>query len=57
MEFTDRGLLLTGTVLSEGLPLAKFKSSFQKSYGRHHDLVKRYTTSVSQITTDMFHLS
>jgi hypothetical protein len=25
--------------------------------GRHHDLVDRYGISVSQMTTDMFHLS
>jgi hypothetical protein len=26
-------------------------------YGRHDDLVDRYGISVSQMTTDMFHLS
>jgi len=26
-------------------------------YDRHHDLVDRYGISLSQITTDMFHLS
>jgi hypothetical protein len=25
-------------------------------YGRHHDLVDRHGISVSQMTTDMFHL-
>jgi hypothetical protein len=35
----------------------KLKSSFRKCYGRHHDLVDRYAISVSQMTTDMFHLS
>jgi hypothetical protein len=29
----------------------------QIMYGRHHDLVDRYRISVSQMTTDMFHLS
>jgi len=33
------------------------KSSLQKFYGRHHDLVKRYGVYVSQMTTDMFRLS
>jgi len=28
-----------------------------KFYGRHRDLVDRYGIFVSQITTDMFHLS
>jgi hypothetical protein len=32
-------------------------SSLRKSYGRHHDLVDRYGISVSQMTTDIFHLS
>ena len=28
----------------------------RKYYYRHHDLVNRYGISVSQMTTDMFHL-
>ena len=43
-DFLDRGLLLTRKLL-------------RKFYGRHHDLVDRYGISVSQMTTDMFHLS
>jgi len=39
------------------LPLVKLKSSFRKFYDGHHDLVSRYGTSVSQMITDMFHLS
>jgi len=34
----------------------KLKASLRKFYSRHHELVKRYGTSVSQMTTDMFHL-
>jgi hypothetical protein len=34
-----------------------FKSSLRKFYGRHHGLVNRIEMSVSQMTTDMFHLS
>ena len=41
----------------KGFLLVKLKSSFQKFYGRHHDLVDRYGISVSQLTTDMFYLS
>ena len=37
--------------------LVKLKSSLRKCYGRHHDFVDRYGISVSQMTTDMFHLS
>jgi len=42
---------------TEGFLLVKLKSSLRKFYGRHHDLVDRYGISVSQMTTDMFHLS
>jgi hypothetical protein len=34
-----------------------FKSSLRKLYGHHHELVDRYRISVSQMTTDMIHLS
>jgi hypothetical protein len=37
--------------------LAKLKPSLRKFYGRHHDFVNRYGISVSQMTTNMFHLS
>ena len=37
--------------------LVKLKSSLRKFYGLHHDLVDCYGISVSQMTTDMFHLS
>ena len=37
--------------------LLKLKSSLRKLYGRQHDLVDRCGISVSQMTTDMFHLS
>ena len=56
-DFLDRGLLLTRKLLNQGYRLAKLKSSLQKCYGRHHDLVDHYGLSVSQMTTDMFHLS
>jgi hypothetical protein len=56
-DFFDRGLLLTRKLLNQGFLLVKLKSSLQKCYGRHHDLVDRYGISVSQMTTDMFHLS
>ena len=52
-----RGLLLTRKLLNQGFLLVKLKSSLRKCYRRHYDLVDRYGISVSQITTDMFHLS
>jgi hypothetical protein len=56
-DFLDRGLLLTRKLLNQGFLLVKLKSSLRKYYGRHHDLVDRYGISVSQMTTDMFHLT
>ena len=53
----DRWLLLTKKLLNQGFILAKLKSSLRKLYGRHHDLVDRYGISVSQMTTNMLHLS
>ena len=49
-DFLDRGLLLTMKLLNQGFLLIKLKSSLQKCYGRHHDLVDRYGISVSQMT-------
>jgi hypothetical protein len=37
--------------------VVKLKSSLGKIYGLHHDLVNHYRIYVSQMTTDMFHLS
>jgi hypothetical protein len=56
-DFRDRGLLLIRKLLNQGFLLVKLKSSLRKFYGRHHDLVDRCGISVSQMTTDMFHLS
>jgi hypothetical protein len=56
-DFLDRWLLLTRKLLNQGFLLVKLKSSLRKFYSRHHDLVDRYGISVSQMTTDMFHLS
>ena len=56
-DFHDRVLLLTRKLLNQGFLLVKLKSSLPKFYGRLHDLFDRYGISVSQMTTDMFHLS
>ena len=56
-DFLDRGLLLTRKLLNQGLLFVKLKSLLRKFYGRHHDMVDRYGIYVSQMTTDMFHLS
>ena len=56
-DFLVRGLLLTRKLLNQGFLLVKLKSSLRVFYGRHDDLVDRYGISVSQMTTDIFHLS
>ena len=56
-DFHDRGLLLTRRLLNQGFLLVKLNSSLRKISGRHHDLVDCYGISVSQTTTDRFHLS
>ena len=56
-DFLDKGLLLTRKLLNQGFLLDKKTSSLRKFYGLHHDLVNRSGISVSQMTTDMFHLS
>ena len=56
-DFLDIGLLLSRKPLNQGFLLVKLKSSLRKFYGRRHDLVDRYGIFVSQMTTDMFHLS
>ena len=56
-DFLDIGWVLTRKLLNQWFLLVKLKSSLRMSYGRHHDLVDRYGISVSQMTTDMFHLS
>ena len=56
-DFLDRGLLLARKLLNQGFLLVMLKSSLRKFYCHHHDGVNRYGISVSQMTTDMFHLS
>jgi len=55
--FLDRGLLLTRKLLNKVFLFVKLMSSLRKFYGRHHDLVNCCGISLSQMTTDMFHLS
>jgi hypothetical protein len=56
-DFLNRGLLQTGKLLNQGFLLVKLKSSLRKFYDRHHDLVDHYRIYVSQMATDIFHLS
>jgi hypothetical protein len=55
--FSKESLKTPKGLLNQWFLLVKLKSSLRKFYGRHHDLDNCYGTSVSQMTTDMFHLS
>ena len=55
--FRYRRLPLTRKLLNQRFLLDKLKSSLRKFCGRHHDLVDCYGIYVSQMTTDIFHLS
>jgi len=48
------GVAAEKELLNKGFLDVKFKSSFRKYCGRHHDLVNRYGVSMSQMTTGMF---
>jgi hypothetical protein len=50
-------LLLKRKLLNQGFLLVKLKSWLRKFDGYHHDLADRYGISVSQMATDMLHLS
>ena len=41
-------------ITMQAFPQSPFSTEF---YGRHHDVVNRYGVSLSQMSTDMFHLS
>ena len=56
-DFLDRGLMLTGKLLSQGFLAVKLKSSLRKFYGRHHELVDPYGVPISQMISDMLSLS
>ena len=47
-DFHDIGLLLTNKLLKPWFLVVNVDSSFLKIYGRHHDLVNHYKTSVLQ---------
>ena len=47
-DFHDRGLLLSSKLLKQWFLVVNVDSLFLKIYGRHHDLVNHYRTSVLQ---------
>ena len=56
-EFLDKVLLLTRKLLNQAFLVVKWKSSLRTLYCHHYDLVNRRRKYVSQMITDMFHLS
>ena len=53
-DFLDRARLLTDKLMRQGYVAKRLKSSLLNLYGRHHDLVDRYETTVSQMQTYVF---
>jgi hypothetical protein len=53
-DFLDRVRLLTDKLMRQGYVAKRLKSSLLNLYGRHHDLVDRYETTVLQMQIDVF---
>lgn len=53
-DFLYRARTLTNRLLEQGYVATRLKSSLQKFYGRHHELVDRYGVSISTMKTDLF---
>lgn len=59
-SYTDvlyRAKLLTDKLLGQGYATSRLKTSVQKLYDRHHDLVDRYDVTISTMRTYLFVLS
>jgi hypothetical protein len=52
IDFLDRYQLLTQKLLKQDYVAPRLKSSLQKLYCRHQNLVDRYEISISQMTMD-----
>ena len=48
-NFLERELLLTGKLLKQGYQKSKLRSSLQKFYGCHHELVEYYGICAFQL--------
>jgi hypothetical protein len=49
--------VLAQKLLKQGYLAARVKSSLQKLYGLHHNLVDRYEISISEMTMDLFKMT
>ena len=54
LDFINRSSKLASKLLTQGFELSRLQSSFRKFYGRHHDLVDKYSRSMSTISNDLF---
>ena len=52
--FFYRARLLIIRLMDQGYDTTRLKSSLQKSYGRHHELVDYYSVSICTMRTDLF---
>ena len=56
-DFVYRAKLLTDKLLKQGYAVNRLRSSLQKFYGRHHELVDKYGATISNMRNDLFPLS
>ena len=49
--------ILKNRLLGQGYVATRLKSSLQKFYGCHHELVDRYGVSICAMKTDLFNVS
>ena len=56
-DFIHRALLLKKKLTKQGYVATRLRSSLQKFYGRHHELVDKYGVTISVMRTDLFSLS
>ena len=56
-DFLGRASLLTSKLLNQGYLQARLIATCKKFYGRHHDLVTKYSKTVSQLIADLFNKS
>jgi hypothetical protein len=53
-DFLDISQLLTQKLLEQGYVAPRLKSSLQKLYGRHYNLIDRYEISIYKMTIDLY---
>ena len=53
-DFVTRAEILTSKLLNQGYCELKLKKIFKKFYGRYHDKIDRYETSVTSFLSDIF---